>query len=40
MVGASFVDEHSFVDYLFTLEGEYQLRFLTSDMAFTGWIEL
>lgn len=40
MIVASFVDEHSFVDYLFTLEGEYQLRFLTSDMAFTGWIEL
>ena len=40
MIVASFVEEHSFVDYLFTLEGEYQLRFLTSDMAFTGWIEL
>lgn len=40
LIMASFVDEQSFVEYLFTLEGEYQLRFLTSDMAFTGWIEL
>lgn len=40
MIVASFVDELSFVDYLFTLEGEYQLRFLISDMAFIGWIEL
>ena len=40
LIMASFVDEQSFVEYLFTLEGKYQLRFLTSDMAFTGWIEL
>lgn len=40
LIMASFVDEQSFVEYLFTLEGKYQLRFLTSDMAFIGWIEL
>lgn len=35
---AFFGDEISFVEYLFTLSGEYQLRFTTPNYEFVGYV--
>lgn len=40
MLMASYLDEHDFVDYLFTLHGEFELCFRSSDFYLTGCIEL
>jgi len=37
---ASFNDETSFVSFIFSLTGCYEVAFYTSDYIFRGWITL
>lgn len=37
---ASFNDEMEFVSFLFSLEGEYVIRFVTENKSYTGYISL
>lgn len=40
MTFASFADEESFISTLFSLSGEYQLRLVSDDYIYQGWIML
>lgn len=40
MTVASFADEESFISTLFSLSGEYQLRLVSDDYIYQGWIML
>lgn len=37
---ASFGDETSFIEVLFTMTGEYQLRLVSADYEYVGWVML
>ena len=37
---ASYNNEDDFVDFLFSLEGEYVIQFVTTDKTYTGFISL
>ena len=37
---ASYNNEEDFVDFLFSLEGEYVIQFVTTDKTYTGFISL
>lgn len=40
MTVATFADEESFISTLFSLSGEYQLRLVSDNYIYVGWVKL